>query len=260
MNELSLLAFLVIGLLAGILLALLAVAVLLLWRAANKFQQQLDRVQAATNDALHSVTNNLAIFRGDVTRSLGNLDADRLHDASFQIQSSNKSLKELVASLQSLIYAQNGIDPSRINVGTESTSLFPSSYGLDDEAQDDARMLQDRERWQREAMQRQQQAAIPFRQPTGSTPPVAGYSGYTPVTDEEREAFWQHRRDQEARAKAAVGLEPMAPLPGEGATAVDTIAFSTAPDIHQAFQQDLTEPGRGVPGEMDEAGDIPGTF
>lgn len=113
MNQFGLIA---IGLLLGILVAILALSVAalayLVWQVRRDLQSQRQQLLAALTHSIQSVTQ----LQSSVTSALSSLDADRLHAASQSAQLATKKLIAIVQSMAKMVYADGSgaglLDPN----------------------------------------------------------------------------------------------------------------------------------------------------
>lgn len=139
MNDLALLA---IGIGGGLCLSLIAVMVYSLYHTVNSFTRTI-------NSALHRIDDQLAAgklatqqMQNNVNFALSRLDAEALRSSSLAIQRSAKSLALQVDQLQKVVFAQ----PSQ-----PATDFTTAGLGIEEEAEDDARMLAENNRWRQSA-------------------------------------------------------------------------------------------------------------
>jgi len=135
MNDLALLA---IGIGFGLAIGLVAVMVFVLYRTATSFSRTTNAALSHSADAL--AANKLAMqqLRGEVSVGLSKIDAEKMYSASLQLQRLVKSLGQQVDTMQKALYAQ----PPAPAIDWTSPGT-----GMDTEAEDDARMLAERNRW-----------------------------------------------------------------------------------------------------------------
>jgi hypothetical protein len=198
MNDLALIA---IGFLLGLVLAVVAVLAFALWREASMQRTESKNYATLILDHFKASRNALDMFRrentmqieklrSEVALALSRMDAERLHDASLAIQRSSKQMSAAVATLTKAIYAQPAIDTG------------PETFGIEDEAADDARMLAEQNRWaaqpdpfaglteeeknarvQQYFQNRQRNGISHF----GSAPPAAGAGAYASLLEEAQQ-------------------------------------------------------------------------
>ena len=187
MNSLNDLALIAIGIGFGLCLAAVAGMVYVLERAAQRMSRSAERMIALAQHS-EGVIDRL---RSDMINALSRLDAERLYSASINLQRLVKSLAIQVDTMQRALFTQ---PPA------PALDFTPAGMGLDEEAEDDARMLADRARWQ--------SAGQP--QPAKQSPldpladPLAG------LTEEEKrirvhQFFERRRQEQAAAATGATG-------------------------------------------------------
>jgi hypothetical protein len=185
MNELALIA---IGLLFGVVLSVVAIAAGTLFYVS--VQMRRESTEAKRDVAAAIQLNTIAIdkMRGEVGLALSQMDAQRLYEASVAIQKVSKLLHGTVSQLNKVVYAAV---PPGLDMGGPQTPGFT----LEEEAADDARMLEERRRWQAEQ-------TVPSVSPeavsdffeqrrrngiysVGSTPPATG--AYQAVAEQQPE-------------------------------------------------------------------------
>ena len=112
------LSILIIGLFAGLLIALLVGSTALLSYIAWRVHHETQSSSAASRRAINQSTIAIDRMRGEVALALSSMDANRLHDASVTVQHSVKQLQHTVASLGQLIFKAGvsdggmGLDPT----------------------------------------------------------------------------------------------------------------------------------------------------
>ncbi len=146
-SVLAALALAAFGLFFGCLLALLGVAAALLYQAATRLCTEHTKMLDAVTQS-SAAANSLRL---DMLSALAKFDPDRLHEASQMIQRGAQSLATQTQSLGKLLYASAASSAAGINqlfdpLGNPQPRS-QESFGLDDEAADDARMLAERARW-----------------------------------------------------------------------------------------------------------------
>lgn len=135
MNELALIA---IGVVIGASLCLVSgVGALMLW-SVFRIRRDNEAVNRTLVSLLQQNTVAMDKLRGEVGLSLSRMDAERLYEASLAIQKSAKSLGAQVAALNKAVF-------SGAPAGLDVTN---PEFTLADEAEDDARMIAERNRWQ----------------------------------------------------------------------------------------------------------------
>jgi hypothetical protein len=190
MNDLALIA---IGAILGMALALTAVMVYSLWITASGFKRTVNAALAESTKALTAQNAIVDKLRSEVALALSRMDAERLYEASLAVQRSSKAMAGAVATLTKAIYAQPAIDTG------------PETFGIEDEAEDDARMIAEHQRWagadplaglSEEEKNRRVQMFFENRRRTqqggishlGSSPPVAGAGAYASLLDTQEPA------------------------------------------------------------------------
>lgn len=174
MNELALIA---IGAVIGASLCLVSgVGALMLW-SVYRIRKDNEAVTKGIVTLLQQNAVAMDKLRGEVGLSLSRMDAERLYEASLAIQKSAKSLSVQVAALNKAVFAgaPQGLDVTN------------PEFTLADEAEDDARMIGERNRWASGLSEEDQakavndffatrrRAAQAGIHPIGSTPPYTGY-------------------------------------------------------------------------------------
>lgn len=189
MNDLALIA---IGAAAGFFLAVIAVMVAALWHIATGFRRTVIAALAKNTEAFTAQTAIVDKLRAEVALALSRMDAERLYEASLAVQRSAKSLSAQIATLQKVVFAQPA--PPAFDLG-------PETFGMDDEAADDARILAEQARWaqpdplaglsEEEKNRRVQQFFEQRRQDGisrfGSSPPTAGAGAYASLIEEAQQ-------------------------------------------------------------------------
>lgn len=139
MNDLALLA---IGLGLGLVLAVVVgLCGSMIWSASKQRKQTLDAQQYLTHH-LDRNTQAMTLLRSDISAALSKLDAERLYSSSVAIQRSAKSLALQVDQLQKVVFAQPA---------SPAIDFTTAGLGMDAEAEDDARMLAENNRWRQAA-------------------------------------------------------------------------------------------------------------
>lgn len=187
MNELALIA---IGAAFGLALALVAVMVYALVTTATGFRRTVNASLTKVADELAAQKMSLNVLRADISASLSRMDAERLYEASLAVQRSAKSLSAQITTLQKVVFAQPAIDTG------------PETFGIEDEAEDDARMLAEQARWagqpdplaglSEEEKNRRVQQFFQNRprggiSHFGSAPPTAGAGAYASLLEEAQQ-------------------------------------------------------------------------
>ena len=204
MNDLALIS---IGLGFGLALAVVTVlCVAMVWSA----YKQREGTRIAQKYLTHLIAENtqaLGLLRSEVTTALAKMDAGRLYSASVNLQRLVKNLGIQVDTIQKTVFAQPAIDFS--GIGQQGTEL-------DTEAEDDARMIAEANRWRQPAV-------------GGTYPPYADPLGGL-SEDEKRQRTLEYF---ERRRAAAAGF-PYAPnLPSTPPTAGSGIYASLLEDAAQ---------------------------
>lgn len=255
MTEFGLIA---VGLLLGVILALVAVAAYLMFQAVSQQRTETRSAIRSVAAVIQRNTQTIDLLRTEVTRSLDRMDADRLHDASQHIQLGAKQLAVAVGQLSRLMYAQqggnsgSGYDPS---LGTFTTPAaqpagYAQAFSIDDEALDDARMLAERQRWNREHAEREQ------LRPTGSQPSGAAGAAGPPSMLPLDDPF--AGMTQEQRAKAVQDFFAARRGGHQNPAAESVVADMTARMTGSAEQEGLIAqplPDLGEAFGLDERGD-----
>lgn len=240
-SSMNTLAILAIGCGFGLALSLTAVMVYLLHRAAASLTTgvtgKLETVRLALSQqslALEHAKGELAEIKQQVLSALSRLDADQLQRSSLSIQRAARTLGLQVETLQKALFASTasnltGLPPS------PGIDLSPEAFGLDEEAAEDARMMQERERWRAigraeamETVQWQQQTSSPPDLRTGS--PANYPSTADPFADlspDEKAArvnqFFSQRRREAAAANPYGIYSPGSPPVTVGRGAYHTL-------------------------------------
>lgn len=128
------LAILIIGLLAGILLAVIGLGVGFIVYLVSKQQKVYAEHQAKSIEQLRQSTDAMGRLRHDVTIALAAMDANRLHDASQGVQVAVKALQHTVASLSKLVFAAGAGD-----AGMGLSAIGDTGYDLYDPREEQAR-------------------------------------------------------------------------------------------------------------------------
>ena len=210
MNDLALLS---IGLGLGLALALVAILCAAMFWTTWKQREQTRIAQKFLTHLLEQNTQAIAALRGDVAAALSRLDAERLYSASINLQRLVKSLALQVDTLQRTVFHQ----PAGPALDFSQAGM-QAGTNLDEEAEDDTRMLREAGRWQPppaspsnpnlppadplaglpeeerakrvlEYFERKRAAAAGFPYlaesfPSPSTPPAAGSGAYASLLDE----------------------------------------------------------------------------
>ena len=176
MNDLALLC---IGLGLGFMLSIVAVMVYVLWSSARKMQHSLGVFLNTVPALRDQISGSIDKLRGEVSVGLGKMDAERLYSTSLQLQRLVKSLTLQVDTMQRALFAQ-----------PPSPALDFTAGGMTEEAEDDARMIAERNRWQQPANQ----------------PPVDPLTNLTEAEKAIRvQQFFEKRRQEAATAYATGG-------------------------------------------------------
>lgn len=189
MNDLALIA---IGGGLGFALALIAVMVYVLWTTAAAMRRAANASITKSTEATASLHAVVGQMRTELATSLSRMDAERLYEASLAVQRSAKSLSAQIATLQKVVFAQPA---------PPAFDLSPETFGIEDEAADDARMLAEQARWaqpdplaglsEEEKNRRMQQFFEQRRQNGisrfGSAPPTAGAGAYASLIEEAQQ-------------------------------------------------------------------------
>ncbi len=132
MNDFALIA---IGLLFGIVLAVVAVAAAFLFYTAIHMRRESAEAKKEVSAAVKSNTAAIDKMRGEVALALGQMDAQRIYESSVAILGAKKELNSVVSQLKKIVYASVPAEPAQ------------QGFAMDEEAADDARMLEERDRW-----------------------------------------------------------------------------------------------------------------
>jgi hypothetical protein len=205
-SSLNVLALLVIGAGLGGCLLLVAVLTYALWRIGRKVERRLGRVDQRGAQMVESAGQVLAAcaaLKQDVAAALARIDAERLYAASLAIQRASKSLGAQVSELQRTVFAQPPAPAIDLSGGGNydygpgyGPPPPPEQFTLDDEAADDARMWQDRSRWQGAGAGSESAGPLDSLTPEEKARQVQQY-------------FEQRRMDATSRG----GITPFAPAP-----------------------------------------------
>lgn len=239
MNDLALIC---IGAGLGLVLALVAVMTYGLYSANIQSRRDTAASHKTIADWLQKNYAENTRLRLEVTTALSRLDAEQLRASSLAIQRSAKLLAGQVDQLQKVVFAQ---PPS------PAIDFTPS--GMEDEAEDDARMLADRARWQAATGQ-----SGPFNQP--AVDPLVNLS----EEDKNRRVLEYFERQRAARAGFPYGpathpdqfnTASTPPAAGSGAYAYLLDEASQIPPVRPpAPDFSGMEPEEGV--ELTEKGEL----
>lgn len=226
-----------VGLLLGIILALVAVAAYLMFRSVSEQRAETRQAMQSMATIISRNTRATETLRSDVTMALARMDADKLHDASQQIQVCIKQFSVAVGQLSRLMYAQQQVNPGSgydPNLGTFTTPAA-GAFSVDDEATDDARMLAERQRWNREQAEemRPNPASV---SPPSLMPMDDPFAGMT--TDQRAKAvqdFFAARRSGRANPAAE---SVVADMQQRMAGSSEAERLSTLPDFDAATLAD----------------------
>lgn len=191
MNDLALLA---IGAGFGLALALIAVMVYGVWTTASGFRRTVNASLAKVAESLAAQNAVVDKLRAEVSLALSRMDAERLYEASLAVQRSSKAMGSAVATLTKAIYAQPA---------APAFDLADPMAGIEDEAEDDARVMAEQSRWAQpdplaglseeeknrrvhEFFQNRQRDAGINR--FGSSPPTAGAGAYASLIEEAQQS------------------------------------------------------------------------
>lgn len=197
MNDLALIA---IGLLFGIVLAVVMIAAAFLFWTAIQMRKEASEAKRDVAKAMRECTQAITEIRIEVANSLAKLNPDRVDEAYAGIVKSHRTLSGIVGQLNKIVFAA-------------VTPEMPTGFAMDDEAADDARMLAERNRWMAqqtpEVSQDQVNDFFASRRRSGiysvgSTPPATG--AYQAIAEQQVEKPPQTLPD----------LEPDAELAGTG--------------------------------------------
>lgn len=197
MNDLALIA---IGLLFGIVLAVVMIAAAFLFWTAIQMRKEAADAKRDVAKAMRECTQAINEIRIEVANSLAKLNPDRVDEAYAGIVKSHRTLSGIVGQLNKIVFAA-------------VTPEMPTGFAMDDEAADDARMLAERNRWMAqqapEVSQEQVNDFFANRRrngvySVGSTPPATG--AYQAIAEQQAEKPPQTLPD----------LDPDAELAGTG--------------------------------------------
>ncbi len=135
MNDLALI---VIGLLFGLVLAVVSGAAGFLFYTAVQMRKENADTQRQTSSVIADNTSAIDRMRGEVSTALTQMDAQRLYEASVAVQKNSKQLSQIIGHLNRIVFS--------VPTDTPSMPQMPG-FNLEDEASDDARMLEERNRW-----------------------------------------------------------------------------------------------------------------
>lgn len=207
-----------VGLLFGILLTILAVAVVALLYAAWQQRSEATAARTLINQVIARNTAAIDKLRGEVDLSLSRMDAERLYEASHAVQNGVRSLQQSTSTLSKLLHGVPQAGPGTVDQygvpnsglagyasgGNNSLNYYPDAPGLDDEAIQDAATV---EQWAANRSRVQYDA--------GSTPPAS-------------RPFEIYRKQQQDKADAASGRS--SPIP-----------VSSLPDLDDAHDLDAQQ-------------------
>lgn len=135
MNDLALI---VIGLLFGLVLAVVSGAAGFLFYTAVQMRKENADTRRQTSSVIADNTSAIDRMRGEVSTALTQMDAQRLYEASVAVQKNSKQLSQIIGHLNRIVFS--------VPTDTPSMPQMPG-FNLEDEASDDARMLEERNRW-----------------------------------------------------------------------------------------------------------------
>lgn len=194
MNDLALIA---IGLLFGIVLAVVMIAAAFLFWTAIQMRKEASEAKRDVAKAMRECTQAITEIRIEVANSLAKLNPDRVDEAYAGIVKSHRTLSGIVGQLNKIVFA--AVQPE-----------MPTGFAMDDEAADDARMLAERNRWMAqqapEVSQEQVNDFFATRRrngvySVGSTPPATG--AYQAIAEQQVEKPPQTLPDLEPDAELA---------------------------------------------------------
>ena len=137
MNDLALIA---IGMMFGMVLLLVGIAAAFLFYTAVQMRKESAESKKSVAAALKANTAAIDLLRSEVALSLSRMDAERLYEASVSIQKANKRLGATAQMLSKIVFASTSPAPGLDMTGTPG-------FTMEEEAADDARMLDERNRW-----------------------------------------------------------------------------------------------------------------
>jgi hypothetical protein len=187
-NELALIA---IGMMFGMVLLFVGIAAAFLFYTAVQMRKESAESKKSVTASLKSNTAAIDLLRSEVALSLSRMDAERLYEASVSIQKANKRLEQTAQMLSKIVFASTSPPPGLDMTGTPG-------FTMEEEAADDARMLDERNRWLAEQdhdpvdpaqvqdfFERRRRETRSGIHSIGSTPPANG--AYTSVTQGQPE-------------------------------------------------------------------------
>lgn len=133
-NELALIS---IGLLFGIVLAVVTVASGFLFVTAARMRRESNDAKREVSEAIRLNTLAIDKMRGEVGLALSQMDAQRIYESSVAILGARRELAGVVTQLKKIVYAVPG----------EPSAPTTPGFTLEEEAADDARMIAERNRW-----------------------------------------------------------------------------------------------------------------
>lgn len=146
---LAMIALALFGLLFGVLLSLLGGLAYSLNQSARAQQASISAWRQEIGKVVADSSLMADRLRLDLLAALSKLDADRLALASHAIQRSAQSLTTQTQALAKLLYASNpAANPAMLD---PLGNMTREAFSMEEEADDDARMLAERERWQQQA-------------------------------------------------------------------------------------------------------------
>lgn len=221
-SSLAPLAIAALGLLFGVLLTVIGVAIVALVYLTNQQRQATLAMRDLTTRTLARNTTAINQLRTETALALSGMDVDRMHEASHAVQASARSLASITSRLAKALFTQPGMAGTVDQFGNANDGLLDPAP-LDQEAMQDAAML---EQWNARAGRGSSSAgfggagdyndpALRPRAPMPSVPPLS-----TP--------FARWHAEQQAREDAAAGRTSPIPPP-------------TLPDLDDAHDLDAEQ-------------------
>lgn len=188
MNDLALIA---IGMMFGMVLLAVGFAAAFLFYTALQMRKESAESKKIVTTSLKTNSTAIDLLRSEVALSLSRMDAERLYDASVSIQKANKRLGQTAQMLSKIVFASTSSAPG-LDMGNTP------GFTMEDEAADDARMLEERNRWLNEQQpepvdpaqvsdffERRRRETRSGIHSIGSTPPAG--NAYQSVTQDQPE-------------------------------------------------------------------------
>lgn len=250
MNDFALVA---LGLLFGTILAVLGCAAYAMFSAAKSQREDTAVAHKAIVDRLSQVSLSIDKLRAETSLALSRMDADRLHDTAITLQSAAKTLTGSVNSFQRLLFAQAGQAPAAPTLaGFPPSAPMDSAFSLVDEAEDDERMLTDRERWNNEEFGGPQRIPLQYQTRSQAMPsqqPPSPYNNFSPLAGLPAEEKTRRINEFFERRKSQTATDMLSKLAAEQSAAESPTLL---PDFDEANSQttaidDLTDLMSPVP-------------